>query len=177
VFQRIRSLYDVMYEGMARHPQVGAVVISDDLGYKAQTLVGPEDLRELVLPVHGRLAAIIHAHGKPCILHSCGNLEAIMEDVIGAVGIDAKHSYEDTILPVVEAKRRYGDRIAILGGFDVDRLSRSTPAQVRDYVDLLLREAGHDGGYALGSGNSIPEFVPVENYLTMLDQGWRRRTA
>ncbi len=177
VFERIRGLYDVMYEGMARHPQVGAVVISDDLGYKAQTLVGPEDLRELVLPVHRRLAQIIHAHGKPCILHSCGNLDAIMEDIIGMVGIDAKHSYEDAILPALEAKRRYGSRIAILGGFDVDRLSRSTPAQVRDYVDLLLREAGHDGGYALGSGNSIPEFVPVENYLTMLDQGWRRRTA
>jgi uroporphyrinogen decarboxylase len=177
VFARIGELYVRMYDGMAAHPLAGAVVISDDLGYKGQTLIGPEDLRELVLPWHSRLAEIIHSHGKPCILHSCGNLEAIMEDVIGTVRIDAKHSYEDTILPAAEAKRRYGDRIAILGGFDVDRLCRSTPEQIRAYVDLLLAEAGRGGGYALGSGNSIPEFVPVEHYLTMLDQGWRRRTS
>jgi len=35
--------------------------------------------------------------------------------------IDAKHSYEDAIMPVTEAKKKYGEKIAILGGVDVDR--------------------------------------------------------
>jgi hypothetical protein len=25
-----------------------------------------------------------------------------------------------------------------------------------------------EGGYALGSGNSIPEYVPFENYMAMI---------
>lgn len=29
------------------------------------------------------------------------------------------------------------------------------------------------GGYCLGSGNSIARYVPVENYLIMLDEGRR----
>lgn len=175
IFNRIGYLYEIIYEGMSRFREVGAVVISDDLGYKTQTLLSPADLREFVLPWHKRLAEIIHSHGKPCILHSCGNLATIMKDLIEDVGIDAKHSYEDAILPVTEAKERYGDRIAILGGFDVDRLCRSSESEIRQYADFLIDELGINGGYALGSGNSIPAYVPVENYLIMIDEGWKKR--
>ena len=115
IFERLGVLYEALYEGMARIKEVGAVVISDDLGYKTQTMLSPTDLREFVLPWHKRLAEIIHKYDKPCILHSCWNLAAIMEDLISRVRIDAKHSYEDAILPAAEAKRLYGDRIAILG--------------------------------------------------------------
>ncbi|MFH0796903.1 MAG: uroporphyrinogen decarboxylase family protein [Candidatus Omnitrophota bacterium] len=175
IFEHIGILYERLYSGMAAIPEVGALVISDDLGFKTQTLISPQDLREFVLPWHKRLAKIIHEHNKPCILHSCGNLSLIMEDIIEDVGIDAKHSYEDAILPVTQAKKIYGDRIALLGGFDVDRLCRNSGKEVRDYVNYLLKEVGGSGGYALGSGNSITDYVPVENYLTMLDQGWKRR--
>ena len=98
-----------------------------------------------------------------------------MEDLIEYVGIDAKHSYEDAILPVAEAKKRYGNRIAILGGFDVDRLCRSDEKEIREHVEFLIKELGADGGYAFGSGNSIPDYVPIENYLIMLDQAWKIR--
>ena len=49
-----------------------------------------------------------------------------------ACGCDAKHSFEDAIEPVWEAKAKYGDRIALLGGFDMDKLSRMPVDQVRD---------------------------------------------
>ena len=68
-----------------------------------------------------------------------------------------------------------GDRIAILGGFDVDRLCRSSETEIREQTGFLVRELGVDGGYALGSGNSIPDYVPIENYLIMLDQAWKLR--
>ncbi|MDD3926541.1 MAG: hypothetical protein PHT33_07770, partial [bacterium] len=91
------------------------------------------------------------------------------------VKIDAKHSYEDSILSVTEAWKLYGDRIAILGGYDVDRLCRSTEEEIRAYTGMLITEVGAEGGYALGSGNSIASYIPVEKYLTMLDEGWRLR--
>lgn len=177
LFKKIEEVYVSMYTTMASIEGVGACVISDDLGFKTQTLIGVDDLRRYVLPVHKRLAEIVHRAGKPVILHSCGNLSAIMEDIIEDVGIDAKHSYEDAILPVEEAKRLYGSRLAILGGFDLDRLCRSSVDEVRAYTRKLVTELGADGGYALGSGNSIAPYVPVENYLAMLDEGWRMRQA
>ncbi len=175
VFDHIGELYVAMYSAMASIPEVGALVISDDLGFKTQTLISPADLREFVLPWHKRLVDIAHAEGKPCILHSCGQLAAIMPDIIDYVRIDAKHSFEDSILPVTEAKRLYGDRIAILGGFDMDRLCRSEEDEIREYTDMLLDVCGAGGGYALGTGNSVAEFVPIPHYLTMLQQWARRR--
>ena len=48
-----------------------------------------------------------------------------MNDLIDYVKIDAKHSYEDSSYSVAEYKKLYGDRIAILGGIDMDKLSRN----------------------------------------------------
>ncbi len=175
ILDRIGKIYEALYEGMAKFESVGALVISDDLGYKTQTLISPQDLREFILPLHKKLVDIIHGHNKPCILHSCGNLTSIMEDIIDYVGIDAKHSYEDAIMPVAEFAKRYQDRISILGGFDVNRLSSSPPKEIRKHTRFLLGEIGGSGRYAMGSGNSIPEYVPVANYLAMLDEGWKAR--
>jgi uroporphyrinogen decarboxylase len=175
IFERVQVYYEIIYRGMSAIEQVGAVVISDDMGFNTQTLISVENLRKYVLPGHKALAQIVHESGKPCILHSCGQLSSIMEDIIEDVKIDAKHSYEDSILPVKEAIRVYGGRIAILGGIDVDRLCRSTGDDLREYVCDLLKQVAGKTGYALGSGNSIPDYVNIENYMIMLEEGWKLR--
>ena len=93
-----------------------------------------------------------------------------MEDLIETVGIDAKHSFQDNIEPVEEAYRKYGDRIAILGGMDVHLLSRGTTDQVRARAGEILEACALGGGFCMGSGNSLPNFVNVENYYAMLDE-------
>ena len=97
-----------------------------------------------------------------------------MEDLIEDVGIDAFHSFQDVIIPVTEFKKRYGSRIATLGGVDMDKLSRLDEDNLRKYVRGILDECMPDR-YALGAGNSIANFVPVKNYLIMLEEGlkWR----
>lgn len=167
VFDRIGKLYRDIYTKFVVQEKIGAVVISDDMGFKTQTLIDVASLKKYVFPIYCGLAEIIHAHDLPCILHSCGNLREIMDDLISNVKIDAKHSYENSILPVEEAKRMYGDRIAILGGFDLDMLCRGTPESVLAYARSLI-DMGKSGGYALGSGNSIAAYVPPENFLAMI---------
>jgi uroporphyrinogen decarboxylase len=93
-----------------------------------------------------------------------------MEDLIETVGIDARHSFQDNIEPVEEVYRKYGDRIAILGGMDVDLLARGTTDQVRARTREILEACAPGGGYCMGSGNSLPNFVNVENYYAMLDE-------
>lgn len=173
MFQKVGQLLVAAHEAMAQMDCVGALVLGDDMGFKTSTLISPEHLRRYVLPWQKRIAEAAHKHGKPLILHSCGNLEEIMDDLIDYVGIDAKHSFEDEIMPVTEFKRRYGDRIAVLGGVDVGFLCRATPEQVREYVRKVLEECMPGGGYCLGTGNSVANYIKLENYLTMLDEGLR----
>jgi len=156
------------YEILAQFKSVGAMISNDDWGFKTQPMLSPDDMRKYIIPWHRKIVQTIHNSGRPAILHSCGNLQEIMDDIIDDIGYDAKHSYEDTITPVEEAYEKWGKRIAILGGIDVDFICRNTPDAIRERSRKMLKRAADRGGYALGSGNSIPEYVPQENYLAMI---------
>ena len=147
----------------------------DDMGFKTGTLISPNDLRQFVLPGHKKMAEMAHAAHMPYLLHSCGQLTAIMPDLIDDVKIDARHSFEDTIENVILAKQRYGDRLTLLGGIDLDFLCRSSQQAVRTRVRATLDACLPGGGYCLGTGNSVANYIPLENYLAMLDEGRRYR--
>jgi uroporphyrinogen decarboxylase len=155
------------YEKCSQIEQVGALIVNDDWGFKTQTMFDPDTLRKYVFPWHKRMLEAIHNEQKPAILHSCGNLSTIMDDIIDDLKYDAKHSFEDIIVPVEKAYEEWGDRIAILGGMDMDFLARQTPHEIAKRAEALLTQTGCKG-YALGSGNSIPAYIPVENYLAMI---------
>jgi uroporphyrinogen decarboxylase len=116
---------------------------------------------------------IARSKGKPYLLHSCGKLDEIMDDLIDDVGIDGKHSFEDAILPVTQAKGLYGGRIALLGGIDMDFLCRSGEQDIRRRVADTLDVCMKGGGYCLGTGNTVANYVPLDNFLAMLDEGRR----
>jgi uroporphyrinogen decarboxylase len=170
---RLCSFYKGALSVFLSFSKVRLIWGSDDMGFRTGTLLSPADLRELVLPGHAMLSRAAHAAGRPYLLHSCGNLSAIMGDLIDRVGIDAKHSFEDTIQTVEEAKRLYGDRIAVLGGIDMDFLCRATEAEVRARTRRTVERCLPGGGWCLGTGNSVANYLPLDNYLAMLDEGRR----
>jgi uroporphyrinogen decarboxylase len=157
------------YERCLEIPAVGAVIVNDDWGFAQQTMLSPADMRRYIIPWHRKMVQAIHAAGRPAILHACGNLREVMEDIITDLRYDGKHSYEDKILPVEEAYEQYGGRIAILGGFDLDFICRSTPEQIQARVRAMLARTKGRGGFAIGTGNSVPDYVPLENYLAMIN--------
>lgn len=168
IFNAVGDRYRRFYQICAGHHAVGAMMSDDDWGFKSQTLFSVKHMREYVIPWHIKIAETVHNAGKPITLHSCGNIKELMPDVVDEIKYDGWHSFEDTILPVEEAYDKYGSQIAILGGIDVDFLCRSTPQQIYDRSCKMLEKSRELGGYALGSGNSIPDYVPVQNFLAMI---------
>jgi uroporphyrinogen decarboxylase len=170
VSERIGELMLKFYRHLLTLDKLVAVFPGDDMGYNVGTLVSPKDLRTYFLPWHKKFAAMAHEEGLPYFLHSCGNLEKIMADLIDDVKIDGKHSYENNIIPVQDFQKKYGVKIAVLGGLDLNVLGASTPEQVRRQTRSLIEVCGARGRYAVGSGNSIPSYVPVNNYFAMVDE-------
>jgi hypothetical protein len=126
-----------------------------------------------------RIVKLIHDSGHPYLQHSCGRIFPVMDEWIAA-GINAKHSNEDAIGPYDEWIERYGDRIGLFGGIDTDRLCRMKPDDVYAFVlEEGTRFRAKAKGYVLGSGNSIPNYVPVDGYLAMIRaaQEIRRRES
>ena len=176
IFQRVGDLTLAAVDYAATVDNVGFVVLGDDMGWASSTLLSPAVLRKHVLPHHARIVNSVHAAGKPIVLHSCGNVLSLMDDFI-EIGFDAKHAYEDKIMPVEDVYRRWGDRISIAGGIDMDILGRGTEEQVRHRVRQVLEVCAEKGtGYVLGSGNGLANFIPPQNYLAMAEEGrrWNR---
>jgi len=152
----------------SQHNAVGAIIGNDDWGFKTQPMLSPEAMRQYIIPWHKKIVEAAHNYGKPAIMHSCGNLELLMDDIIDNIKYDGKHSYEDTIMPVEKFYRKYGKRIAVLGGIDLDFIVRSKPEDVYKRSKEMLEISSTHGSYALGTGNSVPEYVPQENYFAMI---------
>jgi len=131
-------------------------------------MLSPADLRKYVFPWHKKIVEAAHAKGKPAILHSCGYMEEIADDIAFDMKFDGKHSYEDNIMPVEDVYRKYHDRFAIIGGIDVDFMVRKSPEEITARAAAMLELADKDGGFALGTGNSVPEYIPNEKYFAMI---------
>lgn len=140
----------------------------DDLGFKSNTLLPADDVKEHIIPQYKRIVDEVHKYKKPFLLHSCGCIFPIMEELINIVKIDAKHSNEDLIAPFSYWVDTYGDKIGNFGGIDTDAVCGLNHQEMKEYIHDVIRHCSSKGGFAFGSGNSIPDFVPVDGYLTMI---------
>ena len=171
LFVRIGDLFVELWSEMIRRYDDLFVFyrMGDDLGFKTSLLLEPDTFRQHVLPQYKRVINLVHQAGKKFLLHSCGNIFEIMEDIL-ATGIDAKHSNEDEIAPFEKWITGYNDRIGLFGGIDVNTICLNS----YDDVYRIVLEHGRkfrnmSKGYGLGSGNSIAEYVPVDGFMAMVD--------
>ncbi len=147
-------------------PAVGAVWAVDDIACHSGTMISPAALRTHLFPYYRQLAGQCHRSGKLFFYHSDGDLRPVMDDLID-LGVDALHPIDPTSLDIAEIKRDYGDRICLFGNVSTELLRSGTSDEVADTVRDLLRRVAPGGGYAVGSGNSVPEWAKIENYNAM----------
>lgn len=178
IFARVGDLLVELWDGILRELDTRLAVarIGDDLGFKTGTMLDPTSIRRWVVPGYRRVVERVHAAGKPFLLHSCGCIFDVMDDLLAA-GIDAKHSNEDAIAPFDRWRQAYGNRLGLFGGVDVDRICQEAPSDIEAWVYEHGQRWRTEGrGWALGSGNSIPGYVPEDGYRAMLSAGERLRS-
>ena len=168
IFDEVGSRLVRYYELAVDEPCVGMLIANDDWGFNTQSFLKLEDMERLVFPWHKKIVALAHSRNKPILLHSCGYFKDMIGPVIHELGYDAKHSYEDNIMPVEEAYEAWHNDIAVIGGIDVNFLSQRTPEEIYARSRAMVERTADRGGYMLGSGNSIPEYVSLENYFAMM---------
>ena len=138
-------------------------VSTDDVAFKTATFFSPKVFREMVLPRYQRLREVITL---PWVIHSDGNNFPFMDDLV-SLGIVGFHPNEKGAQDIVEMKRRYGERLCLLGNVDLNLLGLGTPEMVEDEVRGLIRDVGKGGGYIVTSGNSLAGYVQPENAVAL----------
>ena len=168
LFDRIIRLQVAGYERICAMGSVGGFWFSDDVAFGSSLMVAPKILRRYVFPVYRRMVHMAHQVGKFCIYHSDGQLWPVLEDIISC-GFDALHPIEPNAMDILEVRRATAGRISLIGNLDLAfPLTLGTPEDVRAEVHRLITALAPAGGYLVGSANSIPEWVPVENYAAMV---------
>jgi uroporphyrinogen decarboxylase len=155
-------------EILLQHDCVGAVWMPDDLCYNGGPVVSPKVYRHYVYPWYVKIVDRCHEAGIPIGLHSDGDLSRLLPDLV-ACGFDAIHPFEPPMNDIVAIKAQWGERIAVAGGIDLKgALCMGQPEDVKAEVREKTADLAPGGGWLLGSSNSIPDFVPVENYRALL---------
>ncbi len=147
-----------------------AILIMDDYGYKSGLLMSPKNYRTYVMPWLKESCKIAHKGGLKVILHSCGDISELLDDIV-KVGVDAIHPIEPTTANpkynIFELYEKFSNKITFIGNVSPQDLADKEPEFIEDYTKNLLKKLAPGGGFILSSGHSINPSVKLENYLAM----------
>lgn len=148
-----------------------ALWVWDDLGFKQRPFMSPAMYRAQLFPAHKKLFDFAHSCGLPVILHCDGYVEALIPHLIDA-GIDCLQPIEVKAgMNLLELKRRFGDRIALIGGMDARILESNDCAAVE--AELLRKLPGvmAGSGYILQADHSVSPLVEYATYEFFVARG------
>lgn len=144
--------------------EAGADIICVEDMMTSLDMVSPKIYRDIAGPFEKKQFSQISV---PTIIHICGKLDAIMEDIAnnGPTAISIE-TVVDT-QAVIARFREKGIQTPLIGGVDpLKGLFSGTPEKVREEVDKALG----DGISMISPGCGIPPGTPLENILAMVEQ-------
>ncbi len=145
----------------------------DDLGFKNRPFMAPSMYRELIFPGHKRVFDFAHRLGLSVVLHSDGFVEPLIPHLIEA-GIDCLQPLEVKAgMDLLQIKKKYGDRIALIGGMDVRELISNDLGRVRRELETKLPQVMEGSGYVLQVDHSVPNQVAYQTYRFFIEEGLR----
>ena len=137
-------------------------------GDASSTVISPRLFDEFVAPYDAPIIAALHEAGQRVVYHTCGGMMPLLER-IAALKPDAMETFTPRGMggdaDLAAAKRRIGDRVSMIGGFDQFHFfTGCTPEQTRAEVRRCFEAAGGGGGFILSPSDHF-----FEADLTLLE--------
>lgn len=146
---------------------IDAVYFGDDWGSQRGLQMSPKLWRSFLLPQIQRMYARVREAGKYVMIHSCGDVDELFDDLIGA-GLNCFNPFQPEVMDVFALLEQYRGRLAFHGGLSTQRtLPYGSVDDVRDETRRLM-DAGQRG-YIFAPAHAVEGDVPLENMLAFLD--------
>jgi uroporphyrinogen decarboxylase len=139
-------------------------IIEHGGGAASSTIISPKLFDRFVAPYDAPLIDLLHTDGQRVVYHTCGGMMPLLERIA-----DMQPDAMETFTPagmggdvnLMEAKRRIGERVCMIGGFDqFHYLLNCTPSETRAEVRRCFEAAGHQGGYILSPSDHFFDADP-----------------
>jgi uroporphyrinogen decarboxylase len=142
-------------------------MVNDDIGHNAGLMIHPKMFMEMFPLRMKRLIAPAKEHGKKVLMHTDGKMDNIIP-ILYDVGIDIVHPIEPESNDIVEVKKRWAGKVALIGNIPTVLLAYGRKEEIEERVREYCINLAPGGGYVLGSSTSIMDGIPPENFVTMI---------
>lgn len=177
--------YRVLNE-VSRVVPIDYLFVHEDMAGKSGPLVGPSQIEEFIKPYYRKVWDLLSARGTKLFSQdSDGNMNPVIDAFIDC-GVNVFYPCEPAAgMDVVALRKKYGNRIALMGGIDKHVLRQSKEAIDRE-LEYKLQGCMQGGGMVFGLDHRIPNGTPLENYryyvqrarellnITDTEKGWGR---
>jgi len=138
----------------------------DDMGYKGTEFFSLKVYREVLKPYHKRAIEWAHAKGIKAHLHSCGNINKFVPELV-EIGLDALNPLEVKAgMDPVFLKKTYGDKLVFKGG--INAVLWDKPDQIKAEMEKVVPVMKESGGYIFSSDHSIPDSVSFQDFTQIV---------
>lgn len=142
---------------------------ADDIAFKSGMFLPPKLMKEIWTPRIARIIQPAVEANIPVLFHSDGKIDDIVEDLID-MGVDCINPMDPYAIDYRQYKKKYGKRVALSGNIDIEfPLSKGTTEDVEKDVRLHMEVLKPGYGYVAGSSHSIVNYIPYENFVTMIN--------
>ncbi|MEW6755254.1 MAG: uroporphyrinogen decarboxylase family protein [Candidatus Latescibacterota bacterium] len=174
LLERICELNLELIDQACQHP-IDCVRFGDDWGAQRGLIMGPDLWRRFIRPRFVRMVERARSYGKDVLLHSDGDIVAVIPDLIDA-GLTILNPVQPDVMDIYCIKRQYGQHLTFLGGVSVQHLlPEGSPEQVRAEVRRLIAQVGAGGGFIIAPTHSLGSDIPLRNLTVLVDEFTRQK--
>jgi uroporphyrinogen decarboxylase len=139
----------------------------DDMGYKHNQFFSLQMYRDLLKPFHQKAIDWAHAKGIKVHLHSCGDINPFIPDLID-MGLDALNPLEVKAgMDPIHLKKTYGKELVLNGG--INAVLWDDPDAIANEMRRLIPVLKESGGYIFSSDHSVPSSVSLDAFRKIIE--------
>ena len=158
---------------LREHGGLDGFALCSDYCFNTGPFLRPSQFAQFVTPYLKQLIAGYRELGFYCIKHTDGNIMPIIDQLVDCRP-HALHSLDPQgSVDIAEVKRRFGDRVALIGNVNCGLLDTGTDDEARASARYCLQHGMPGGGYVFSTSNCVYTGMRLSRYETILDV-WRR---
>jgi len=144
------------------------VILNEDMAYKGRSMIGPEMMREFMLPGYKRLVRHLKSHGVPIVMMDCDGYVHDIAPVWIEAGINSTTPIEVMAgNDILRLREELGHKMSFLGGIDKTKIARGGRALEKEF-ESKVPQLIQDGGYIPCCDHGIPPDVSYRNYCQFI---------
>jgi uroporphyrinogen-III decarboxylase len=143
---------------------VDELCVHEDMAGKSGPLIGPKQITEFVAPYYQACWDVASGRGTRLFNQdSDGDMGPVIDAFLDC-GVNVMHPFEPAAgMDSVAVRKKYGTRLAMLGGIDKHVLRKSKTDIDRE-LEYKMQPLMQKGGTAFALDHRIPNGTPLENY-------------